>query len=381
LQWVALEKKLREEKRPSVTTTIQLLGSVDDIVSPEDNIDMVTGGAFIYLDVPFSGHRNVIQLDASSEGCGRREVFRRALLEEVDKLRENSQLPGNEMITPQKPRDDVLHVIFVVHGIRDVGYWTNKIARRVQMVAHTDAPPQVYATETSTYGYFAMFPFLLPARRREKVEWLMDQYTEARALFPHASFSFIGHSNGTYLLAKALQQYPACRFDRVIFAGSVVRTDYDWKAAIERGQVKGVLNYLATADLVVAVFPGALEKLRLQDLGSAGFDGFQQADQEDIEQRCVRGGHGAALQEKNWDTMAEFIVNRLPFPKSETPIPPQPDCVVRLLGRFAPLVWVLIGGILLSGGHAIWHSRIGEGRRTFGLMAYIWCIWKVLTRV
>jgi hypothetical protein len=78
------------------------------------------------------------------------------------------------MITPQKPRDDVKHVIFVVHGIRDVGYWTNKIARRVQMIADTAAPPQVYPTETATEGYFAMFPFLLPARRRGKVEWLMD---------------------------------------------------------------------------------------------------------------------------------------------------------------------------------------------------------------
>ena len=80
------------------------------------------------------------------------------------------RLPGDE-ITPQKPRDDVKHVIFVIHGIRDVGYWTNKIARRVQDIARTAAPPKVYAPETSNYGYFAMFPFLLPARRREKVEW------------------------------------------------------------------------------------------------------------------------------------------------------------------------------------------------------------------
>ncbi len=64
--------------------------------------------------------------------------------------------------------------------------------------------------------------------RRSKVEWLMDQYTENLALYPNADFSFVGHSNGTYLLAKALLEYPACKFKNVVFAGSVVNKNYDW---------------------------------------------------------------------------------------------------------------------------------------------------------
>ena len=56
----------------------------------------------------------------------------------------------------------------------------------------------------------------------------MDKYAEAKALFPNAEFSYVGHSNGTYLLARALTDYTCCSFKYVVFAGSVVRTDYNW---------------------------------------------------------------------------------------------------------------------------------------------------------
>jgi len=42
-------------------------------------------------------------------------------------------------------------------------------------------------------------------------------------LYPGASsFSYLGDNGGTYLLAAALLENPACRFDRVVFAGSMV---------------------------------------------------------------------------------------------------------------------------------------------------------------
>ena len=129
--------------------------------------------------------------------------------------------------------------------------------------------------------------FLLPWMRRDKVEWLLDQYVTAKALYPRADFSYVGRSHGTYLLAKALELCPAIRFKRAVFAGSVVRRRYDWTrffptTAVDPNsgeripaQVKGVLNYVATADWVVAIFPYGLERLRLQDLGGAGHSASQ----------------------------------------------------------------------------------------------------------
>ena len=161
----------------------------------------------------------------------------------------------------------------------------------------------------------------------------------ARALYPDAlSFSYLGHSNGTYLLAAALQENPACRFDRVVFAGSVVRQDYDWEQAIRRKQVGAMLNYVATNDKVVAVFPGALERLPWQDLGSAGHNGFIQARKSDArtsglhEIKYVAGGHSAALSEEQWEGIAAFICDGT-VPQPKDPIPSQAWSAV-FLGRF-----------------------------------------------
>ena len=105
-----------------------------------------------------------------------------------------------------------------------------------------------------------MLPFILPWVRQEKVEWLMDEYVGAKARYPNASFSYVGHSNGTYLLARALRDYPAVRFRNVLFAGSVVRRDYRWDQAIRAGQVICVVNMVATSDWVVAIFPSGLDR-------------------------------------------------------------------------------------------------------------------------
>ena len=48
-----------------------------------------------------------------------------------------------------------------------------------------------------------MLSFLRPGVRQEKVEWLMDRYTEAKAMYPKAKFHFVGHSHGTYLAKQS----------------------------------------------------------------------------------------------------------------------------------------------------------------------------------
>jgi len=398
LQWIAMERRraaenesLPEDERKPLATVVQLLGSIDDIVSPEDNIDLVTGSGFVYLDVPKSGHQNVIEMDSTHEGKARREVFTRALTEPEDKLRPKCVIPADQQ--PRAADAKVSDVVFVIHGIRDTGYWTQKIARCVQRAGNL--PPKIYSSETSTYGYFAMFPFLLFARRREKVAWLMDQYVEARALYPNARFSYVGHSNGTYLLARALKDYRACRFENVIFAGSVVPRRYDWYTAIGRGQVKALLNYVATTDLVVAWFPGAIEKLRLQDLGSAGHNGFDQITarggaHKDKLFQCsyVSGGHGAALREDNWEAIAHFIVHGVPKMVSQGADKPYADVLaphrswwVVFFGWIAPLIWVAIALLLAWAAWFIWKLPLSEWLRTLGEVAYFWVLIKIGTKI
>jgi pimeloyl-ACP methyl ester carboxylesterase len=400
IQWLAM-KQAGVDK----AIVIQLLGSVDDMVSPDDNIDLVCGEDFYYIDVPMSGHESVLNLDCKDAiGKERNKIFQTALTKSEAELKKYNISPQDLHDLPSK-RLSIQNVVFVIHGIRDQGYWTKKIARRVQKLGREGNI--TIESETSTYGYFPLLSFLLPWKRREKVEWFMDQYAQALAIYPNAEFSFVGHSHGTYLLAKALQEYPACRFKNVVFAGSVVHTEFDWSKYIDTNQVKAVLNYVATKDSVVAIFPKAFQIFKLQDLGSAGHDGFKNssfsnvfksADKQDGEKTTeyknnpaiqknlfnvtfIDGDHGAALNEFNWDSIAAFIVeSKLELPSS-TNIKKERSKLVTNLGYVSPLLWLLALTLLVFIGYLILvNSYLAEWQKTFIFLAYLWSIFRVLTR-
>ncbi|EAQ96688.1 hypothetical protein [Congregibacter litoralis] len=180
---------------------------------------------------------------------------------------------------------------------------------------------------------------------------------ETRARFPNARFSYVGHSNGTYLLAKALESYRdigGFAFERVVFAGSVVGKDYDWNAVITRGQVQTVLNFVATRDLVVAAFPQLFEIMPIQDLGSAGHNGFEYLGNGNF--KYVSGGHGAGIDEKVWDSIADFVLDQDLVPSASPPAAQLGlwGSTIRLLGQAMPvLTLVTLVPLLLIGVPAL----------------------------
>lgn len=373
--------------------TIQLLGSRDDVVAPSDNIDLVSGSDFVYLDIPYSGHSDVVDMADPSYGKGRKEVFARALIADEAELMRASIVPADDRFSA--PNFSVKRVVFVIHGIRDVGYWTQKIARQIKSRAAKNGQLHEWATETSSYGYFPMLPFLLPWYRRRKVEWLMDQYTENLARYPCASFSFVGHSNGTYLLAKALELYPCCRFDRVVFAGSVVRRSYHWEKLLASNppRVGAVLNFVASRDWVVAFFPKLFQDLHLQDLGSAGHDGFieiQGHKKSSLHQlEYVSGAHSAAIQETVWQTIADFVFDGNIKLGTAPLLEKRRGFLVASLGRVPLLVWIglfLVVYVIWKGIEILFSSLFPDPvTRSFalgaGLVTYMLLLWFVVTRV
>ena len=377
LQWLSMRRNAKD-KGAGDALTIQLLGSVDDMVSPRDNLDLITGRDFVYLDVPHSGHANVIEMDDATHGTERATIFKKTLVASPDDLRTLQVLPADN--PAGEPDESVGEVVFVIHGIRDEGYWTHKIARTIQNLGKQ--ADRKIATETSSYGYFPILQFLLPGERRQKVQWFMNQYVEVAAQYPNATLSFVGHSHGTYLLAKSLQEYGCCNFNRVVFAGSVVRTKYDWDRFLRSGQVKAVANYVATADWVVAFFPKTIQMLGIQDLGSAGHDGFASPSVSQIE--YVRGSHGAAIQEANWTAIADFIING---GEATTPTDLRSDQrspIVLLPGYIAPFVWVLIALVVFCGGWLIYFVAnslgLAEWQTTLLYVSYFYGIWRFLMK-
>jgi pimeloyl-ACP methyl ester carboxylesterase len=348
---------------------IQLLGTVDDLVSPRDNIDLVSGRDFYFLDVAKSGHANVIEMDESLAGRIRQQALKLALSLSPDELR-NVGVPVSD-VNPVSQEPEIQEVVFVIHGIRDEGFWTDKIGRAVVLAGK--AAGRRFARITSTYGYFGMFPFLFPWTRLQKVEWLMNQYAEAIARYPNATrFHYVGHSNGTWLLASALKQYTCCRFKHVVFAGSVVPSRYDWLARLAKSQVESVLNYAATRDWVVAYFPNLFESIPIQDLGGAGHIGFVQGRPNEGNVRNVEyvvGEHSAALQEENWEDIADFVVRgRWPLASSSpVHLAPKHASCVGIFGRLPILVWIGVLGML----------AIFPGILIYGLKSLRWAEWLV----
>ncbi|MGZ0079492.1 hypothetical protein [Methylomonas sp. YC3] len=376
IQWLSMRYNAKH-KGVGNALTVQLLGSIDDMVSPEDNIDLVSGSDFVYLDVAKTGHGNIIDMDEKPDAQDRRRKFRAALLKDEQTLKqEYNQLPRDESLLVS--RDKVTDLIFVIHGIRDPGYWTHKIARRVKQLGKDHH--KTFETETSSYGYFPMLSFLFPWRRREKVEWLMDQYTEGLAQYPNAEFSYVGHSHGTYLLTKALKEYPCCRFKQVVLAGSVVRTDYAWEALLKQGRVGKVLNYVASGDWVVAWFPNAMQMLNWQDLGGAGHRGFESDQVNQI--RYAKGAHSAALHEDNWDEIAKFVITGKTDGLPATIKEGKQSFWVSAVSKVAPLLWLGVIYLLYLIGREFWPDLSAEQWRSLVFSGlYVAGILLVLTKV
>lgn len=440
LQWLALMHYERAHRgsRPDIIVT-QLLGTVDDIVSPDDSVDYAVDTSdrersYFYLEVPNSGHADIVRLKrpedvpaalknhnfvtarapnqsvkAFEQICDEQRyvVFRRALENSrADLAADRCTVDREQMVDslPNPPNWTVTDVVFVIHGIRDKGFWTQKMARAIKLEAADRK--QDFRSVTTSYGYFAMAPFVLWWIRKQKAEWLMDQYAEARAHYPRANFSYVGHSNGTYLIARALRDYPAAQFKRVVLAGSVVRRDFGWQKLGAR--VQQVLNYVATGDWVVAIFPKGMQPVRLLDLGSAGHDGFDEAGLGLVHQvDFIAGSHGAGHEERHWGDIARFIVSGTVPTRDAT----RQRRIIKLAG--------LCSTVLLAGGAALilwlgfliafpalcqiphdyllklldWmnlHSRLScaldvspgtAAARTFGAILYFWIVYIVISRV
>ncbi|RYD66470.1 MAG: alpha/beta fold hydrolase, partial [Sphingomonadales bacterium] len=210
LQWLALTRANRRD-----LPVVQLLGSRDNVVSPDDMMDVavdgVAQGSHALLDVPATGHTDVISMGAEPGAIQRRQLLHDALTMDMLKLAAHPSAISSALLSDGKtpePEDHVTDVVFVVHGIRDKGFWTSKVARAIKREAAAcplaDGRSRHVRSMTESYGYLAMLPFLWVGVRRAKTAWLMDRYVEARARYPEAKIHFVCHSNGTYLAVRAL---------------------------------------------------------------------------------------------------------------------------------------------------------------------------------
>lgn len=225
----------------------------------------------------------------------------------------------------------------VVHGIRDKGKWSSKLAYEIRSYA---ARRRVtLPVIDGSYGYLPFVNFVIPFLQQKSTEWMMDNYCSLRGLYPAAAISYVGHSNGTLLLCEALRQHGRhVRFDNVVLAAAVVRKDYPWAEVLQEGRVSSVRNYVATHDFVVAILAKGQRWVSWMlggVRGGAGHEGFQEgatggfsqfvprrgtgdksnsrirsyaAAKKLVNVRHAVGGHSAAIREEYWEEIARFVV-------------------------------------------------------------------------
>ena len=395
VQWIRAARM--GKKRCELPPVIHLLGNIDDIVSRQDSRDIAVSPCVTFVTLPNVGHAEIAE--ALRKGYDHDRSLRRHVHEALT-------LPPNQIAadvaSPLVEDRHVTRLVYIMHGIRDWASWGDDLRGKVESELRESERATV-GIVPAKYGYFPMAPFLLAWDRQKNVRWFMDQFTDDIARFPNVKVvDYLGHSNGTYILASALQRYRTLNVRNVYFAGSVVPTYYPWKELLDAGRVEKVTNAVATSDWVVALFPKFFEQVAVWsgrprvsgffDIGAAGFRAAQEANGRVENIVFVAGGHGAGIDLREPDRLQAIV----DYIKTG-----QPDRLLSLkdddeqpswLGHLSDmswLVWAVLAGVVVAVGFAVhrlgaFTIRIGATSvhgRTVLLVSYILLIIALLNSV
>lgn len=382
VQWIRLARSDAvvggQQPFPQV---IQLIGSKDDVVSREDGQDLLAARGTVFKTLPQTGHRDICAALHGPEIPGmsnRRERIVQALLGQIDLLEP-------DLIDLPAEKREFTRIVYIVHGIRDYGNWTDVLRSAVE--SRCLRAGEAVVVVNTKYGYFPMLPFLTYSDRQINVRRFMDQYTEDLARYPNANHvDFVGHSNGTYLLASALQHYATVRVRRVFFAGSVVPKHYPWTMLIDQQRVQRVVNVVATGDWVVALFPKLFEQIAdlgkirpvtgWLDLGAAGFRGFLDSGGAAVDDlKFARGTHSTGVDisdGRKLEAIAAFVASGEETGLNVFETDSSQNAALNVLSNVTPVIWFLIGFSLFLG------ALVLAGFGTWWLVAYIAAVATIL---
>jgi len=308
---------------PNPPMVVQVRGTKDDEVARNDTIDPDLFPHAVPIDVPEANHVKLHDLTGTPDPETHYECIRHAIADDFPRHAAGAQIA-------EKSR-----VIFLLHGIRasKLGWPTqlkNEILRR--------DPSAI--VELPDYGYFSALRFAIPYFHRKPLRWFQDEYSQALARHPGAEFYFVGHSNGTYLMAQSLREIGGMIFNRIFLGGCVLSPAYVWPS---RPQPYVVHNAYAYTDKVVGILCSALAGLGRKDVGTAGFESFREIP--DGDQNLVDRGHGAAFDSPaDLETVADFILTGARPPAGA---PQDMPSGIRRLSRFSTILGWLVLAILV----------------------------------
>lgn len=353
---------MRSMSDGSAPTVVQVVGNDDGLVTREDSIDLDQFPNAFHLTVSDAPHRLIHRLDVAPDPDARAAILRAALAESAF----GSADSRDGLNTAE-------HVFFVLHGIRAANRgWVNDVESLVNESGLRRAE-----VVTPSYGYLSALEFALPFLHRRPILRFQNLYADQLARNPNAEFYFLGHSNGTYILGQSLRELGGMCFKHIALAGSVLPRDYPWHRLHQGRQFAALRNDQASGDVPVGFLCSGLRGLGRRDIGTGGFEGFNDDDSAIRQLAFHEGGHGSALDRENLGSMVAFLVHGL-----ETPLP-APDTRTTgrlgLLSRVAPwlfpLLLALVVALLVRG---FWIGSVSLWAGTLAGLAVLALILKVL---
>jgi pimeloyl-ACP methyl ester carboxylesterase len=302
-----------------VPYVVEILGENDELVGDGDVGDSVFLPAHREPKVPDTDHGQLVDLSDPATSADRWWVLDHALFED----------PEPVAVAPTEDRD----VGFILHGIRagNTDPWISDTTKRLE-----DAG---WYVESPNTGWFSAWEFALPGVRNRKTHEFLEIYGDVARTHDMDRFAFFGHSNGTYMAARALAQVPAIRFRRMLLAGTVLTPHYDWQLVFARQQIgewvpgasprrwqDGVVhNERAYRDVPVGVLCSLLAGLRLKarSVGPGGVIGFVNpgpgVSEDDL---LYKGGHASALKTRTRGRLDQIVAFLTSGAVTDTPRQP-----------------------------------------------------------
>lgn len=383
LRWLEVMRKLYTDHEADPENAIepplvvQVYGAQDGLVTREDIDDSRFMPRTVRTEISSGDHGKMVDLTDADNGAKRWDELAHALFD---------HFPEADDFTPVSQE----RVYFILHGIRASAYdrWVGDLTDALQPgQAHIPDPddrlPKVYSLN---YKFFSAIEFAVRGTRQKNIHQFLDQYMEAVLSHDPDGFSFMGHSNGTYMMATVMQHVRAVRFRNIMLAGSVLPSDFDWRRLFENGQIGGytaeggwrpgkVHNDRARVDVPVGILANGLRLLGYRDIGAGGYRGFEGVTASGVtyHRAAFPKGHGAALVDhdgypERMPEIARFLVD------GEVCTEPQ-EPASRGFSYLSRIAWfvVLVGLIVIVGllGAGTWLLSLAIGAWALLVLAVV----------
>lgn len=228
----------------------------------------------------------------------------------LDSILSRIELHERSLITQEK--NGQLKNIVTIHGIRTVGAWQVDFQKIVES--------KIPNTKFLHYSYplLDIWSFISPKTRQKQVK---DFYKKLVTLSEDSveNIYFFAHSNGTYILAKALilaaKNNINLKIKRIVLSGSVLKDDFDWSAILSQYDCL-VINECGLKDNILI-----LNEIFIFDAGMAGRVGFKNIFSNNIINRYYNFGHSDYFDKEFMDTSWSNLIT-----SSKTPA--KGDCVI-----------------------------------------------------